>query len=241
MPSKQPHDEHRSSDRRREQRYQARPYEGMPSVTNREWGERDASRQHSFGPGELGGHGDLRTGHQGGYAQDQGRHAQSGHGRGGSAQGSEQTSRGADGGRQSHRGRGPKNYRRSDQSITDEIYDRLTDDDHIDASEILVMVENGVVTLTGEVPARHMKHRAEDLADAMRGVSDIDNRIRVDRGADSFGPPGAAMRSGDNQPGSGFSSSARIDSARIDDPLDEQPVERQDGGEASAGRKGSRR
>lgn len=228
--------------------YAARPYEDMPSVTNRDWGSRDeADEQASFGPPELGGYGDFRQGAgtsgrnspggsgpgsstsgsnasgsstpanrgQGGYGEDQGRHAQSGQSRGGSdVNPRENVARGPQGERErpSHRGRGPKGYTRSDTSIADEIYSRLTDDDGIDASEILVMVEGGQVTLTGEVPERRMKHAAEDLVDAMHGIKEIHNRIRVDRGSDSFGPPGAAVRSGQNQVGSGFSSSGRRDS-----------------------------
>ena len=69
----------------------------------------------------------------------------------------------------------------------------MTDHDQLDATEILLMVEGGVVTLTGEVPERRMKHIAEDLADAVRGVKDIENRIRVDNGLASFGPRGEAV------------------------------------------------
>jgi hypothetical protein len=100
---------------------------------------------------------------------------------------------------------------RSDARITDDIIDRLTDDDRIDASEILVMVEAGVVTLTGNVPERGMKHRAEDLVADASGVRDVNNRIRVDDGSAAFGRPGEAVRSGRDQLGSGFSSSARPD------------------------------
>ena len=121
----------------------------------------------------------------------------------------------------------------------------MTDHDELDATEILVMVEGGVVTLTGEVPERRMKHLAEDLADAVRGVKDIDNRIRVDNGASSFGPPGQAVRSGDNQVGSGFSSSGRISDPLADDATrvgragteSEAPERHQANLDASAARK----
>jgi hypothetical protein len=56
-----------------------------------------------------------------------------------------------------------------------------------------------------------MKHRAEDIAADASGVKDVRNTIRVDDGAASFGPPGAAVRSGNDQLGSAFSSSARPD------------------------------
>lgn len=80
---------------------------------------------------------------------------------------------------QSHRGRGPKNYSRSDERITDDINERLTHADDIDASEIEVRAEGGKVTLEGTVEHRWMKHRAEDIADSCSGVKDVDNRITV--------------------------------------------------------------
>lgn len=79
------------------------------------------------------------------------------------------------------RGRGPKNYQRSDQRIVEDLCERLTDDDDIDASGIEVDVKQGVVTLAGTVGERWMKHRAEDLAGRCGGVRDVENRIRVVR------------------------------------------------------------
>lgn len=107
-----------------------------------------------------------------------------------------------------HRGRGPRNILRSDERIADDLIERLTRDEDIDASEILVAVDAGTVTLTGEVPERRMKHLAENLAVAVQGVRDVHNRLLVDNGSASFGPPGQAVRSGLDQQGSGFSSSS---------------------------------
>ena len=56
-----------------------------------------------------------------------------------------------------------------------------------------------------------MKHRAEDIVAAARGVRDVRNEIRVDPGNASFGRRGEAIRSGRDQLGSGFSSSERPD------------------------------
>jgi hypothetical protein len=78
-----------------------------------------------------------------------------------------------------HRGKGPKGYARSDERIKDDINDRLTDDAHIDASDIDVTVEKGEVTLTGTVPDRWGKRRAEDIAELVSGVTNVENRIRV--------------------------------------------------------------
>ncbi len=78
-----------------------------------------------------------------------------------------------------HYGRGPRGYRRSDERIKDDVNDRLTDDPFLDASEIEVAVESGVVTLTGTVESRHDKRRAEDLAEMVSGVTDVNNHLRV--------------------------------------------------------------
>jgi hypothetical protein len=78
-----------------------------------------------------------------------------------------------------HRGRGPKGYRRSDERIREDVNDRLTDDYYIDASDVEVMVENGEVTLTGSVRVRTDKRRAEDIAESVSGVRNVENRLRV--------------------------------------------------------------
>jgi len=79
----------------------------------------------------------------------------------------------------SHYRQGPKGYQRSDQRINEDVCERLSEDPHIDASEIEVGVQSGVVTLTGTVPSRYMKHLAEDCADRCFGVKDVENRVRV--------------------------------------------------------------
>jgi len=79
----------------------------------------------------------------------------------------------------SHRGKGPKGYQRSDDRIKDDINDRLSDDPFVDASEVDVSVQNGEVTLTGTVRSRSDKRRAEDLADAVSGVRNVEVRLRV--------------------------------------------------------------
>ena len=76
--------------------------------------------------------------------------------------------------------RGPK-FTRSDSRIREDICERLSDDDAIDASEVTVEVKDGLVTLTGTVQHRAMKHRIEDLAAETRGVKDVENRLTLDR------------------------------------------------------------
>lgn len=79
----------------------------------------------------------------------------------------------------SYRGRGPKNYTRSDDRIREDINDRLTDDHALDASDIDVEVNGAEVVLTGTVDSRYAKRRAEDIAESVTGVRNVENRIRV--------------------------------------------------------------
>jgi osmotically-inducible protein OsmY len=75
-------------------------------------------------------------------------------------------------------GRGPKGYRRSDDRIKEDVNDRLSEG-YLDASEIEVSVMNAEVTLTGTVNSRSDKRRAEDIAESVAGVTNVENRIRV--------------------------------------------------------------
>jgi len=81
-----------------------------------------------------------------------------------------------------NRGRGPRGYQRSDERIKEDINDRLSDDPVIDASDIDVEVSRGEVVLSGAVDDRSAKRRAEDLAEAISGVRNVENRLRVSRG-----------------------------------------------------------
>ena len=81
-----------------------------------------------------------------------------------------------------HRGRGPQAYRRPDERIADEVHGRLTEDAWVDASNIAVSVSGGEVTLSGTVPEREAKHRAERLIEDLGGVTHVQNNLRVARG-----------------------------------------------------------
>jgi osmotically-inducible protein OsmY len=78
-------------------------------------------------------------------------------------------------------GRGPRGYRRSDERIREDINDHLTDDWYVDASDVEVTVNNGMVTITGRVDNRDEKRRAEDIAECVSGVKDVSNQLRVER------------------------------------------------------------
>lgn len=78
-----------------------------------------------------------------------------------------------------HTGKGPRDYRRSDDRIREDVNERLTQHGHIDARDIMVSVDNGEVTLSGTVDSRQTKRMAEDVAEGVSGVKDVHNRIRV--------------------------------------------------------------
>lgn len=79
----------------------------------------------------------------------------------------------------SFRGKGPKGYVRSDERIKEDVSDRLSDDDTLDASDITVEVSGGEVTLAGSVTSRQDKHTAEECAEQCAGVTHVQNNLRV--------------------------------------------------------------
>lgn len=85
----------------------------------------------------------------------------------------------------SYSGRGPKGYARSDERIREDVSDRLTDDWLVDASNIEVTVIGGEVTLAGTVDSRDAKHRAEDCAESVSGVRNVQNNLRVQQAGES--------------------------------------------------------
>jgi osmotically-inducible protein OsmY len=80
---------------------------------------------------------------------------------------------------QSHRGKGPQGYVRSDERIRESVCEVLTDDHHVDASGIEVTVKNGEVVLSGTVDDRMQKRRAEDIVENLTGVRDVVNQLRI--------------------------------------------------------------
>jgi hypothetical protein len=80
-----------------------------------------------------------------------------------------------------HAGKGPKNWKRSDDRIRDDVCDMLERDSHIDASEIEVSVKDQIVFLNGTIESRIMKRHAENLIENIYGVLDIQNNLNVDQ------------------------------------------------------------
>lgn len=79
----------------------------------------------------------------------------------------------------SHRGKGPKGYKRDDNRIKEEINDALTDHHNLDASDIDVEIKDGNVILSGHVDSRQAKREAESAIDYISGVNNVENRLHV--------------------------------------------------------------
>jgi osmotically-inducible protein OsmY len=193
----------------RDRDYERSAYWGAMSYRDADpWG-RESGRPY-FGRREESGYGDQREGYgasgmrspyssgweygqrqQGQYGQERDRESGRGRGRG-------LLSR--------LFGRGPKGYKRSDDRIKEDICEQLWRSDAIDSSEVTVMVSEGVVTLSGTVPERWMRHELENVADETMGVKDIDNNIRIQRQSeDTRQETGSAAR---GTSGAGTSTSA---------------------------------
>jgi osmotically-inducible protein OsmY len=156
-------------------------------------GRQQRGSRYGFGGRPQGGPQSAYTpqaGSQYGYAQQQG-----------------ETGHGDRSFQEDYSGRGPKNYARSDERIKEDICDELSSDPECDAEDIEIEVKDGMVSLSGTVPSRKMKHRAEDIADVARGVKDVDNRIRV-TGRIGRGGAGSSRKSGESAGGTDRSSGA---------------------------------
>lgn len=79
-----------------------------------------------------------------------------------------------------HSGKGPKGYKRSDSRIREDVCERLADDELIDATDIEVRVEDGLITLSGTVDSRRIKREAEDIIEDLIGVKGVRNFLEVD-------------------------------------------------------------
>lgn len=76
-------------------------------------------------------------------------------------------------------GRGPRGYRRTDERIREDVCDALTMHPEVDASDLDVAVQDSVVTLQGTVHDRRSKRLAEDIAESVSGVTDVQNEVRT--------------------------------------------------------------
>jgi hypothetical protein len=68
---------------------------------------------------------------------------------------------------------------RSSREIREEVCEALTRHPEIDPREVEVTCERGEVWLIGKVRDRHQKRLAERIAERVRGVVDVHNRLRL--------------------------------------------------------------
>jgi osmotically-inducible protein OsmY len=78
-----------------------------------------------------------------------------------------------------HKGVAPKGYIKSDERIFEDVCEALTAQCEIDASEIVVHVKNGIVSLTGSVDSKYVKRIAENTISDLSGVLDVKNDLLI--------------------------------------------------------------
>ena len=78
-----------------------------------------------------------------------------------------------------HYGKGPRGYQRSNERIREDVCEILSKSSEVDASEVEVSVQDGIVTLTGTILSRRMKKEAEHLVDSVHGVEDVVNMLSL--------------------------------------------------------------
>lgn len=76
--------------------------------------------------------------------------------------------------------RAPKNYRRSDERIVEDISDLLSMG-FVDAFNIEVHCANRHVTLSGHVESRDEKRAVEAMVDTVPGVLDVTNALTISK------------------------------------------------------------
>jgi len=91
-------------------------------------------------------------------------------------------------------GRGPRGYHRSDERILEEVCERFTEHGQLDPSDVEVTVHGGEVTLEGTVATRAQKRLAEDLAEAVFGVEEVHNHLRLHRAGEGRAHGGPEAR-----------------------------------------------
>lgn len=72
---------------------------------------------------------------------------------------------------------------RSAEVLIVNICDRLSEDDRLDASDVLVSVSDGEAILEGTVVDRRAKLRAENIARSVSGVREVHNQLEVHKSA----------------------------------------------------------
>lgn len=80
-----------------------------------------------------------------------------------------------------------KGYRREDTLIYEEVYEALLNAPGVDATDIEIKVEDGIVTLAGRVESRLMKKEAELCLEHIPDIKDIFNLLTLSEFTDVGG------------------------------------------------------
>ncbi len=67
----------------------------------------------------------------------------------------------------------------SDDKIYDQVRQRLANDPDVKGAGFNVTVKNGAVKLEGQVHDAHAKEKAEKLAKKIKGVTSVDNQLKI--------------------------------------------------------------
>lgn len=78
-------------------------------------------------------------------------------------------------------GKGPKGFKRSDERIREEVCETIARQGWIDASDVEVSVERGVVRLSGTVCRSRDRRALEALVERVLGVEEVKNELRLKR------------------------------------------------------------
>lgn len=108
-------------------------------------------------------------------------------------------------GRGPYYGKGPKGYKRSDERTHEEVCEAIAHQGYIDASDVEVKVESGIVTLSGTVGHRHEKRALEYLVERCGGVDDVHNELRLKRDRQQAQAHAHAQGARDGEPKNGKS------------------------------------
>lgn len=85
-----------------------------------------------------------------------------------------------------HFGKGPRGYKRADDSIYEDVCQTLEYSPDVDASEIEVSVKEGIVYLNGTVENRRAKRMAELEIENISGVHDVQNLLSFRKTNEEF-------------------------------------------------------
>lgn len=78
-----------------------------------------------------------------------------------------------------HAGKGPRDFRISDERILENVCERLFEDEYVDATHVCVEIRSGEITLRGRIESGWMRDRTEQIAAGVYGVELVRNELRI--------------------------------------------------------------